>query len=65
MGANGGESATAANKDVNFDGPELFAALRGEAGAAQQEACREFLLLLALCHTVVVEQVGALSHIWS
>ena len=51
--------ATPATKDVNFDGPELFAALRGDDGDDQRDKCRDFLLLLALCHTVVVEQVGA------
>jgi len=52
-------TAGAGTKDVNFDGPELFAALRGDSGEAQRDACRDFILLLALCHTVVVEQVGA------
>ena len=53
------ESATGSTRDVNFDGPELFAALKGEAGDEQRDKCRDFMMLLALCHTVVVEQVGA------
>jgi len=55
------ESATAQanSSSVNFDGPELFAALRGEMGEEQRDRCRDFVLLLALCHTVVVEQVGS------
>jgi phospholipid-transporting ATPase len=43
---------------VSFDGPELFSALRGEAGEVQRTKSKDFLLLLALCHTVVIEQVG-------
>ena len=42
---------------VNFDGPELLAALDGAAGAAAQAACRDFFLHLALCHTVVTEVI--------
>ena len=51
------ESSTAPAGPVAFDGPELFAALRGDAGVEQRDRCRDFLLLLALTHTVVVEQV--------
>ena len=40
---------------VNFDGPELHAALKGND--AHAERCRQFFLLLALCHTVVIEEV--------
>lgn len=54
----GGPGDTA-NRDVNFDGPELFAALRGDHGVEQRDRGRDFLMLLALCHTVVVEQVGS------
>jgi len=43
---------------VSFDGPELFKALQGDAGLEQRDKCRDFLLLLALCHTVVIETVG-------
>ena len=53
------EDAGSATSDVNFDGPEMFAALKGDHGKEQMEKCKEFLLLLALCHTVVVEQVGS------
>ena len=56
--AKGGSEASGANKVVNFDGPELFAALNGDAGAAQQTLARDFFLHLALCHTVVAETVG-------
>ena len=42
---------------VNFDGPELLAALDGAAGATAQAACRDFFLHLALCHTVVTEVI--------
>ena len=31
----------------------------GDVDEVQREKCRDFLLLLALCHTVVVEQIGA------
>ena len=41
---------------VNFDGPELFAALKGDETLHSQN-CRQFFLLLALCHTVVLEVV--------
>ena len=63
-GGGGGGSSKAAQKEmatapVNFDGPELFAALRGDSGPDQMERCREFVLHLALCHTVVVEQIGS------
>ena len=49
---------SSANKVVNFDGPELHAALNGEGGEEQQRKCRDFFLHLALCHTVVAETVG-------
>ena len=49
---------SSANKVVNFDGPELHAALNGEGGEEQQRKCRDFFLHLALCHTVVAENVG-------
>ena len=45
---------------VNFEGPELFQALRDEAYDPQhRDRCREFCLHLALCHSVVVESVKA------
>mmetsp|Transcript_45694 Transcript_45694/g.120430 ORF Transcript_45694/g.120430 Transcript_45694/m.120430 type:complete len:1169 (-) Transcript_45694:945-4451(-) len=40
---------------VNFEGPELHNALKGADTHA--ERCRQFFLLLALCHTVVLEEV--------
>ena len=43
---------------VNFEGPELHAALNGESGEDQKRKCRDFFLHLALCHTVVAETVG-------
>ena len=51
-------AASSANKVVNFEGPELHAALHGEVGEEQQRKCRDFFLHLALCHTVVAETVG-------
>ena len=61
----GNESTTTSASDsssnmspVNFDGPELEAALKGTAGDAQKAACVDFFLLLALCHTVVVEEIN-------
>ena len=55
----GGGSAAESTTAVNFDGPELFSALRGDAGPEQMQKCRDFVLHLALCHTVVVEQLGS------
>ena len=52
------EGAQSANKVVNFEGPELHAALNGESGEDQKRKCRDFFLHLALCHTVVAETVG-------
>ncbi|KAL3919948.1 MAG: hypothetical protein SGPRY_005444 [Prymnesium sp.] len=40
---------------VNFDGPELHRALK--EATEHGERCRQFFLLLALCHTVVVDVV--------
>ena len=56
-GGREGEASGEASGPVSFDGPELFAALRGDAGAEQRDKCLDFLLLLALCHTVVIESV--------
>lgn len=41
---------------VNFEGPELFDALKGDD--EQSQRCQQFFLLLALCHTVVIEEVN-------
>jgi magnesium-transporting ATPase (P-type) len=40
---------------VNFDSPEMIAALKGQHGKEQQDMVFEFFLHLALCHTVVVD----------
>lgn len=40
---------------VNFEGPDLFDALLQDDAHANK--CRDFFLLLALCHTVVIEEV--------
>lgn len=40
---------------VNFEGPELHQALKDDDDHG--ERCRQFFLLLALCHTVVVEEM--------
>ncbi|TYZ60450.1 hypothetical protein PybrP1_009401 [[Pythium] brassicae (nom. inval.)] len=41
---------------VNFDGPELFADMKGGAGAAQQRRIDAFFTHLAVCHTVIPER---------
>ncbi len=56
--ADSGGGGGGANKVVNYEGPELHAALNGDDGPEQQRMCRDFFLHLALCHTVVAETVG-------
>jgi magnesium-transporting ATPase (P-type) len=52
------KAVPSAMPSVDFEGDaELFAALRGEEGAEQRERVVDFFLLLALCHTVVMESV--------
>ena len=55
--AKAGPYGAAPDEQVSFDGPELYAGLRGEAGPEQQAKLLDFVLLLALCHTVVVEEI--------
>ena len=54
----GSGSGSGSAAEVSFDGPELFTALEGNAGIEQRDRCRDFMLALALCHTVVVEMHG-------
>lgn len=46
---------------VNFDGPELFKALKEDDDHGLR--CRDFFLLLALCHTVVIEELEGKSKL--
>ena len=49
---------SAASPQVNFEGPELHAALAGKGCDPEHASlCRQFFLYLALCHTVVTEVV--------
>lgn len=41
---------------VNFDGPELFADMKGNSGPAQQRRIDAFFTHLAVCHTVIPER---------
>lgn len=43
--------------DVTFVSPDYVADLAGESGSEQQEATEHFMLVLALCHTVVTERI--------
>ena len=51
------------DEQVSFDGPELYAGLRGEQGDEQQVKLRDFVTLLALCHTVVVEEIDGAKRL--
>lgn len=42
--------------EVTFVAPDLISDLAGESGTEQQEATEHFMLVLALCHTVVTER---------
>ncbi|OAA42687.1 phospholipid-translocating P-type ATPase domain-containing protein [Metarhizium rileyi] len=42
---------------LTFIAPDFVSDLAGEHGQAQQAAIEEFMLALALCHTVIAEQV--------
>jgi len=42
--------------ELTFVAPNYIADLSGEAGQAQKAACEQFMLALALCHTVVTER---------
>ncbi|POM75441.1 Phospholipid-transporting ATPase, partial [Phytophthora palmivora] len=41
---------------VNFDGPELFNDMKGDAGSAQKGRIDAFFTHLAVCHTVIPER---------
>lgn len=45
------------DEDVTFIAPDYVADLAGESGPEQQAAAEHFMLVLALCHTVVTERV--------
>lgn len=42
--------------EVTFVSKEFVKDLKGESGEAQQKCCEHFMLALALCHSVLVEQ---------
>lgn len=44
------------DEEVTFVAPTFVADLAGESGAEQQAATEHFMLVLALCHTVVTER---------
>ncbi|KAK4548116.1 hypothetical protein LTR36_009985 [Oleoguttula mirabilis] len=44
------------DEELTFVAPNFIADLGGESGAAQREACEQFMLALALCHTVITER---------
>ncbi|KAI1335350.1 phospholipid-translocating P-type ATPase [Xylariaceae sp. FL0016] len=44
-------------EDVTFIAPDFVDDLRGESGQEQREANIQFMLALALCHTVIAEHV--------
>ncbi|PHH68952.1 hypothetical protein CDD82_166 [Ophiocordyceps australis] len=45
------------DEDVTFIAPDFVADLSGESGAEQKAAIQDFMLALALCHTVIAERV--------
>uniref|UniRef100_A0A060SZE9 Phospholipid-transporting ATPase n=1 Tax=Blastobotrys adeninivorans TaxID=409370 RepID=A0A060SZE9_BLAAD len=42
--------------DVTFISTKIVEDMRGSSGEEQQEACRHFMLALALCHSVITEE---------
>lgn len=44
------------DEELTFVAPDFIGDLRGEKGAAQRDACNQFMLALALCHTVITER---------
>lgn len=44
------------DEDLTFVAPDYIADLAGESGAEQKKACEQFMLALALCHTVITER---------
>jgi phospholipid-translocating ATPase len=42
--------------DVTFVSSQFVKDVMGENGTEQQEACKHFMLVLALCHSVIVEE---------
>ncbi|KAI7460085.1 phospholipid-translocating P-type ATPase [Hortaea werneckii] len=42
--------------ELTFVAPDYVADLGGESGKEQKEACEQFMLTLALCHTVITER---------
>ncbi|KAF2149618.1 P-type ATPase [Myriangium duriaei CBS 260.36] len=46
------------DEDLTFIAPDFVQDLMGESGEEQQAANQEFMLALALCHTVIAERVG-------
>nr|CCA16542.1 hypothetical protein SELMODRAFT_168751 [Albugo laibachii Nc14] len=44
-------------RHVNFDGPELFMAIKGEAGKEQRKKIERFFTHLAICHSVTPEVI--------
>lgn len=45
------------DEDLTFIAPNFVRDLEGESGGEQREANKHFMLALALCHTVIAEQV--------
>ena len=41
---------------LTFVAPQFIGDLGGDSGSAQKEACEQFMLALALCHTVITER---------
>ncbi|KAK5131718.1 hypothetical protein LTR08_000607 [Meristemomyces frigidus] len=42
--------------ELTFVAPTFISDMGGESGSAQQAACEQFMLVLALCHTVITER---------